>query len=342
MNALADLVSIDRRGMQLVAAAAGMTLEDLTGLGLPRDRARQLHTAATVLCGTTSHTAYQRRAHTGAATNQHRLDTLAYIARSARTITDTTARWTYIDTLCNTPGDLTHISRVANELKAELQPAPPRTEKARVTHHGDGMATLRITGPALAIQGVYDAANNNITGWLANDCPKADYLVRVTANLDLGDYQRIIAGTGDDVEVHFANGVITTGEEFVRMQLDELGSIILVGAMDGPVNAYNARFASAKHREIMLADATTCTWKDCTVPATRCQAHHMSEHRHGGETTPANLGWLCQYHNSQAATGARGHTERRDGQIYYVSPYGNATPTGTDHTARAPHRRPAH
>ena len=110
--------------------------------------------------------------------------------------------------------------------------------------------------------------------------------------------------------------------------------------MDGPVNAYNARFASAKHREIMLADATTCTWKDCTVPATRCQAHHMSEHRHGGETTPANLGWLCQYHNSQAATGARGHTERRDGQIYYVSPYGNATPTGTDHTARAPSRTP--
>ncbi|MCT2339898.1 hypothetical protein M3G14_11445, partial [Corynebacterium sp. p3-SID1056] len=68
--------------------------------------------------------------------------------------------------------------------------------------------------------------------------------------------------------------------------------------------------------------------------------HHMVEHQHGGETTPENLGWLCKYHNSQAARGTRGHTERRDGQIVYVSPYGNVTATGTDHKARAEHRKP--
>ena len=45
-------------------------------------------------------------------------------------------------------------------------------------------------------------------------------------------------------------------------------------------------------------------------------------------------------HNSQAARGTRGHTERLDGQIVYVSPYGNVTATGTDHKARSDNRKP--
>ena len=202
------------------------------------------------------------------------------------------------------------------------------------------MATLKVTGPSLAVQGLFDAAKDDVVGWLSDECPQAEYVVRVTANLDLGDYVKIVSGAGDDVEVHFANGVICSGEEFVRMQLEELGAIILVGAADGPVNAYDVRFAHRKHREMMLADSLTCTWKDCDVPASQCDAHHMVEHQHGGETEVGNLGWLCRYHNYQAGKSSRGRTQRRDGRIVWVSPSGRVTPTGADHAARAPFRTP--
>ena len=340
MDVIADLVAHDRAGVDYVAAAVGVSADSLIDAGVAPDRAAQLVVAARMLYAPTSHSRYQARAVAGARECGHRVDTLAYIARASRSITDATNRWRFIETLCATSGDLACVRRVAGQLKQKLSPAPARTPGVRVRQHGDGMATLRVTGPALAVQGVYDAAKDDVAGWLANDCPKADYTVRVTANLDLGDYVKIVSGAGDDVEVHFANGVICSGEEFVRMQLEELGAIILVGAADGPVNAYDVRFAHRKHREMMLADSLTCTWKDCDVPASQCDAHHMVEHQHGGETEVGNLGWLCRYHNYQAGRPSRGRTQRRDGRIVWVSPSGRVTPTGVDHAARALFRTP--
>ncbi|MGV0375246.1 HNH endonuclease signature motif containing protein [Corynebacterium hadale] len=340
MTVLTDFIAIDRSGMHILAAAVGKPVDELVAMGMPRDRARQVHAAASVLCAKTSHSKYQQRAQAGARANGHRVETLSYITRAAQSIRETTVRWSFIETLCNTAGDLAWIRRRAAELKKELVPAVPRSVRASVKHHGDGMATLRVTGSALAVQGVYDAAKDDVAGWLANDCPKADYTVRVTANLDLGEYVKIVSGAGDDVEVRFDNGVVVSGAEFVRMRLAELGSVILVGAADGPVNAYDVRFAHRKHREMMLADSLTCTWKDCDVPASQCDAHHMVEHQHGGETEVGNLGWLCRYHNYQAGRPSRGRTQRRDGRIVWVSPSGRVTPTGADHAARAPFRSP--
>lgn len=340
MNALATLAQFDRSGFEFVAAAAGKSARELAAEGIQYDRAKQLAAAARTLCANTSHSRYQQRAHDGARENGHRIETLAYIARTANSIKDATKRWHYIDTLCNMAGDLSLIRKRAAKLKEELQPPAPRTAAARVKHHGDGLATLRVTGPALAVQAAYDAAKHDVAGWLDRDCPQADYLVKLSVNLDLGDYEKIVAGAGSDVTVRFANGVVMSGEEFVRMQCSQFGHIILIGAMDGPVNAYDMRLATPKHRTMMLADAATCTWKGCDVPASRCDAHHMTEHRFGGETVVSNLGWLCRYHNYQAGRATRGHTERRGGQIVYVSPSGQVTPTGADHAARASSRGP--
>lgn len=340
MNALASLAQFDRSGFDFVAAAAGKSAREVQAEGVQYDRAKQLVAAAKTLCAHTSHSRYQQRAHDGARENGHRIETLAYIARTANAIKDATKRWHYIDTLCNTAGDLSRIRKRAAALKEELQPPAPRTACARVKHHGDGLATLRVTGPALDIQAAYDAAKHDVTAWLSQDCPRADYLVKLSVNLDLGDYEKIISGAGKDVMVRFANGIVMPGEEFVRMKFSQFGHIILIGAMDGPVNAYDMRLATEKHREMMLADSSTCTWKDCDVPASRCDAHHMTEHRFGGETVVSNLGWLCRYHNYQAGRATRGHTERRGGQIVYVSPTGQVTPTGADHAARASSREP--
>ena len=78
------------------------------------------------------------------------MDTLAYIARASRSITDATNRWRFIETLCATSGDLACVRRVAGQLKQKLSPAPARTPGVRVRQHGDGLATLRVTGPALS------------------------------------------------------------------------------------------------------------------------------------------------------------------------------------------------
>ena len=65
----------------------------------------------------------------------------------------------------------------------------------------------------------------------------------------------------------------------------------------GPVNLYEARFASEKLRTLAMAENLVCPWPDCNVPADRCQVHHIDAHKNGGHTKPSNLTMLCKYHN---------------------------------------------
>src|SRR5699024_868441 len=65
----------------------------------------------------------------------------------------------------------------------------------------------------------------------------------------------------------------------------------------GPVNLYEARFASLKQRILAMAENLVCSWPDCAVPADRCQVHHIDAHKHGEQTTPTNLTRICQYDN---------------------------------------------
>ena len=137
MTDLDALALVDRCGYDFVAAAAGLELAQIQAHGIQPDRAKQLRDTASVLCGKTSHTKYQARAQEGARVHCHRLDTLAYITRSARSLKDVTKRWHYIERLCNTSGDLARIRRVAAELKAELQAPEPRTPTACLLYTSD-------------------------------------------------------------------------------------------------------------------------------------------------------------------------------------------------------------
>ena len=168
MDVIADLVAHDRAGVDYVAAAVGVSADSLIDAGVAPDRAAQLVVAARMLYAPTSHSRYQARAVAGARECGHRVDTLAYIARASRSITDATNRWRFIETLCATSGDLACVRRVAGQLKRELSPAPARTPGVRVRQHGDGMATLKVTGPSLAVQGLFDAAKDDVVGWLSD------------------------------------------------------------------------------------------------------------------------------------------------------------------------------
>ena len=92
-----------------------------------------------------------------------------------------------------------------------------------------------------------------------------------------------------------------TGSEFINAAMEgALGDKLYVGLFHptaGPVNLYEARFASDKLRTLAMAENLVCPWPDCNVPADRCQVHHIDAHKNGGHTKPSNLTMLCKYHN---------------------------------------------
>lgn len=62
-------------------------------------------------------------------------------------------------------------------------------------------------------------------------------------------------------------------------------------------------------REAALLGAHTCVWPGCDIPASRCQADHVVDWRHAGETSAGNGAPMCGYHNRFKNNG---HTPHRD------------------------------
>src|SRR5699024_8710713 len=137
---------------------------------------------------------------------------------------------------------------------------------------------------------------------------------------------------GDDVIVALSDGTTMTGAEFINAAMEgALGDKLYVGLFHptaGPVNLYEARFASDKLRTLAMAENLVCPWPECNVPADRCQVHHLHPHNLGGQTSPENLTMLCKYHNGANddhpnAPPRNGRMFRsRRGKIRYRSPGG--------------------
>ena len=140
----------------------------------------------------------------------------------------------------------------------------------------------------------WDLVEGNGTGLI-----KPEY--RTVIAIGLEDYAKVSCGKGDEVIVALSDGTTMTGVEFINAAMEgALGDKLYVGLFHptaGPVNLYEARFASDKLRTLAMAENLVCPWPDCNVPADRCQVHHIDAHKHGGHTKPSNLTMLCKYHN---------------------------------------------
>ena len=140
----------------------------------------------------------------------------------------------------------------------------------------------------------WDLVDGNGTGLI-----KPEY--RTVIAIGLEDFAKVSCGKGEDVIVVLSDGTTMTGAEFINAAMEgALGDKLYVGLFHptaGPVNLYEARFASDKLRTLAMAENLVCPWPDCTVPADRCQVHHIDAHKHGGHTKPSNLTMLCKYHN---------------------------------------------
>src|SRR5699024_12829493 len=95
---------------------------------------------------------------------------------------------------------------------------------------------------------------------------------------------KIFSGEGDDVNVGASDGTTMTGAEIANAAMEgALGEKLYVGLFHptaGPVNLYEARFASDKLRTLAMTENLVCPWPDCNVPADRCQVHHIDAHKH--------------------------------------------------------------
>ncbi|PQM73623.1 HNH endonuclease signature motif containing protein [Corynebacterium sp. J010B-136] len=140
----------------------------------------------------------------------------------------------------------------------------------------------------------WDLVEGNDTGLI-----KPEY--RTVIAIGLNDFAKVSCGKGDEVIIGLSDGTTMTGAEFINAAMEgALGDKLYVGLFHptaGPVNLYEARFASDKLRTLAMAENLVCPWPDCNVPADRCQVHHIDAHKHGGHTKPSNLTMLCKYHN---------------------------------------------
>ena len=150
----------------------------------------------------------------------------------------------------------------------------------------------------------WDLVDGNGTGLI-----KPEY--RTVIAIGLEDFAKVSCGKGEEVIVALSDGTTMTGAEFINAAMaGSLGDKLYVGLFHptaGPVNLYEARFASERLRTLAMAENLVCPWPDCNVPADRCQVHHIDSHKNGGHTKPSKLAMLCKYHNGVNDDGGPGN-----------------------------------
>ena len=228
------------------------------------------------------------------------------------------AAWNLRAELIAREGSLEEVEAYAKTRVTEEGGNKPKQRGVRVGRVIDGLRTISITDTQRRItdlEKTLDAAVEN-----DNDRPRSEALLepfwdlvegngtglikpeyRTVIAIGLDDFAKVSCGRGEEVIVALSDGTTMTGAEFINAAMEgSLGDKLYVGLFHptaGPVNLYEARFASDKLRTLAMAENLVCPWPDCNVPADRCQVHHIDAHKHGGHTKPSNLTMLCKYHN---------------------------------------------
>jgi hypothetical protein len=80
------------------------------------------------------------------------------------------------------------------------------------------------------------------------------------------------------------------------------------------------RTATAGQRLMLFARDRGCTRPHCTLPADRCQAHHITDWQHGGTTDLTSLGLACGPDNRLVDEGGWHTTMGPDGRPHWTPP----------------------
>ena len=279
--------------------------------------ARKYVKLADVLFGPTDSPRVQRDAVALAEQRELSIEYLEIVDKHAKKLKTRGAAWKLRAELIAYEGTLDEVDEHGKQRVTEEGGDKPKQRGVRVGRAIDGLRTISITDTQRKItdlEKTLDAAVKD------DDQPRSKALLepfwnlvegngswlikpeyRTVIAIGLEDFAKVSCGKGEDVIVALSDGTTMTGTEFINAAMaGALGDKLYVGLFHptaGPVNLYEARFASDKLRTLAMAENLVCPWPDCNIPADRCQVHHIDAHKHGGHTKPSNLTMLCKYHN---------------------------------------------
>ncbi|WP_313678606.1 HNH endonuclease signature motif containing protein [Corynebacterium stationis] len=276
---------------------------------------------------------------------------LLMVNKYARKLKARGAAWKLRAELIALEGSLEEVEAYAKKRVTEEGGDKPKQRGVRVGRVIDGLRTISITDTQRKITDLEKTLDAAIKD---DDQPRSEALLepfwdliegkgtglikpeyRTVIAIGLNDFAKVSCGNGHEVIVALSDGTTMTGAEFINAAMEgSLGDKLYVGLFHptaGPVNLYETRFASDKLRTLAMAENLVCPWPDCTVPADRCQVHHIDAHKNGGHTKPSNLTMLCKYHNGvnddegprkKRKRPSRGRMRRHRGKVRLQTPGG--------------------
>ena len=287
--------------------------------------ARKYTRLATVFFGPADSPKVQRDSVALAEARQLSLEYLEMVNKHAKKLNTRGAAWRLRAELIAFEGTFEEVEAYAKKRVTEEGGDTKKKPSVRVGRAIDGLRTISITDTQRRITDLektldaaikdddqprseallepfWDLVEGNGTGLI-----KPEY--RTVIALGLDQSAEVFSGTGSESVIGLSDGTTMTGAEIVNSAMEgALGDKLYVGLFHptaGPVNLYEARFASDKLRTLAMAENLVCPWPDCNVPADRCQVHHIDAYKHGGHTKPSNLTMLCKYHNGVNDDGPR-------------------------------------
>ena len=324
---------------------------DLADGLMPLNTARKYTRLADVLFGPADSPKVQRDSVALAEARQLSLEYLEMVNKHAKKLNTRGAAWKLRAELIAHEGTFEEVEAYAKKRVTEEGGDTKKKPSVRVGRAIDGLRTISITDTQRRITDLEKTLDAAITD---EDQPRSEALLepfwdlvegtgtglikpeyRTVIAIGLEDYAKVSCGKGDEVIVALSDGTTMTGAEFINAAMaGALGDKLYVGLFHptaGPVNLYEARFASDKLRTLAMAENLVCPWPDCNVPADRCQVHHIDAHKHGGHTKPSNLTMLCKYHNGvndddgrrkKRKRPSRGRMRRHRGKVRLHTPGG--------------------
>ena len=279
--------------------------------------ARKYTRLATVFFGPADSPNVQRDSVALAEARQLSLEYLEMVNKHAKKLNTRGAAWKLRAELIAHEGTLDEVNEYGKQHVTEEGGDKQKQRGVRVGQAIDGLRTISITYTQRRITDLEKTLDAAITN---DEQPRSEALLepfwdlvegggtglikpayRTVIAIGLDDFAKVSCGPGDEVIVALSDGTTMTGAEFINAAMEgALGDKLYVGLFHptaGPVNLYEARFASDKLRPLAMAENLVCPWPDCNVSADRCQVHHIDAHKHGGHTKPSNLTMLCKYHN---------------------------------------------
>ncbi|NME89973.1 HNH endonuclease signature motif containing protein [Corynebacterium stationis] len=317
MDKYEEFMALTSQAIAILKDMSKRSPYDMASDGMARRTAKSFTQLADVLFGPTDSPRLQRESVALAEERGLSLEYLEMVEKHARKLKKRGAAWRLRAELIAFEGTFEEVEAYAKKRVMEEGGDTKKKPGVRLGRVVDGLRTTSITDTQRRITDLEKTLDAAIKD---DDQPRSEALLepfwdlvdgggtglikpeyRTVIAIGLDDFAKVSCGKGEDVIVALSDGTTMTGVEFINAAMEgALGDKLYVGLFHptaGPVNLYEARFASEKLRTLAMAENLVCPWPDCNVPADRCQVHHIDAHKNGGHTKPSNLTMLCKYHN---------------------------------------------